>query len=138
MRQIPCAPSLTRRAGEAKRDLKTGPPPRNVHNTEERPESGNLHRLGVGMAESLEFFSTTAGQLTLGLFILAMLVTVGLMVVRKLRDQTVGNRQTANDLLTNFQELNQQGEFSDAEFRKIKAVLGNQLQRDVKSGKNKP
>ena len=90
------------------------------------------------MAEILEFFSTTAGQLTLGLFILAMLVTVGLMVVRKLRDQTVGSRQTANDLLTNFQELNQQGEFSDAEFRKIKAVLGNQLQRDIKSGKNKP
>ena len=89
------------------------------------------------MAEILEFCSTTAGQLTLGLFILAMLVTVGLMVVRKLRDQTVGNRQTASDLLTNFQEMNQQGEFSDAEFRKIKSVLGDQLQRDVKSGKNK-
>ena len=90
------------------------------------------------MAETLVFFSTTAGQLTVGLFLLAMLVTVGLLVVRKLRDQTVGSRQTANDLLTNFQELNQQGEFSDAEFRKIKAVLGNQLQRDIKSGRNKP
>jgi hypothetical protein len=86
----------------------------------------------------LEFFSSTAGQLTLGLFILAMLVAVALMVVRKLRDQTVGNRQTTSDLLTNFQELNQQGEFSEAEFRKIKSVLGTQLQRDVKSGKNKP
>ena len=86
----------------------------------------------------LEFFSSTAGQLTLGLFLLAMLVAVALMVVRKLRDQTVGNRQTTSDLLTNFQELNQQGEFSEAEFRKIKSVLGNQLQRDVKSGKNKP
>jgi hypothetical protein len=90
------------------------------------------------MAEGLEFFSTTAGQLTLGLFLLAMLAMVGLLVVRKLRDQTVGNRQTANELLTNFQEMNQQGEFSDAEFRKIKSVLGNQLQRDVKSGKKKP
>jgi hypothetical protein len=81
------------------------------------------------MQEMLDFFSSTAGQLTLGLFILAMFVTLGLLVVR---------RRTANDLLTNFQELNQQGEFSDAEFRKIKSVLGNQLQRDVKSGKNKP
>lgn len=86
----------------------------------------------------LEFFSSTAGQLSVSLLILALIVAVALMVVRKLRDQTVGNRQTANDLLTNFQELNQQGEFSDAEFRKIKAVLGNQLQRDIKSGKNKP
>ncbi len=85
-----------------------------------------------------EFFSSTAGQLSLSLLILALMVAVALMVVRKLRDQTVGSRQTANDLLTNFQELNQQGEFSDAEFRKIKAVLGNQLQRDIKSGKNKP
>ena len=85
----------------------------------------------------LEFFSTTAGQLTLGLLVLALLVAVALRVVRKLRDQTVGNRQTASDLLTNFQEMNQQGEFSDTEFRKIKSVLGDQLQRDVKSGKNK-
>ena len=79
-----------------------------------------------------------AGQLALSLLVLSLLIAVALMVVRKLRDQTVGSRQTANDLLTNFQELNQQGEFSDAEFRKIKSVLGNQLQRDVKSGKNKP
>ena len=86
----------------------------------------------------LEFFSSTAGQLSVSLLILALMVAVALMVVRKLRDQTVGSRQTANDLLTNFQELNQQGEFSDAEFRKIKAVLGNQLQRDIKSGRNKP
>jgi len=86
----------------------------------------------------LEFFSSTAGQLSVSLLILAMLVAVALFVVRKLRDQTVGNRRITHDLLANFQELNQQGEFSDAEFRKIKSVLGNQLQRDVKSGKNKP
>jgi hypothetical protein len=78
-----------------------------------------------------------AGQLMLGLLILALMIAVALMVVRKLRDQTVGDKQTASDLLTNFQELNQQGEFSEAEFRKIKSVLGNQLQRDVKSGKSK-
>jgi len=84
-----------------------------------------------------DFFATTAGQLTASLLVLAILVAVALMVVRKLRDQTVGNRQNTSDLLTNFQELNQQGEFSEAEFRKIKSVLGTQLQRDVKSGKNK-
>lgn len=78
-----------------------------------------------------------AGQLMLGLLILALMIAVALMVVRKLRDQTVESKQTASDLLTNFQEMNQQGEFSDTEFRKIKSVLGNQLQRDVKSGKNK-
>ena len=87
----------------------------------------------------LEFFSsTTAGQLTLSLLVLALLTAIALMVVRRLRDQTVGNRQSASDLLTNFQEMNQQGEFSDTEFRKIKSVLGTQLQRDVKSGNKKP
>ena len=85
-----------------------------------------------------DFFATTAGQLTVSLLVLALLVAVALMVVRKLRDQTVGNRQSTSDLLTNFQELNQQGEFSEAEFRKIKSVLGNQLQKDVKSGNKKP
>ncbi|MBC7855971.1 MAG: hypothetical protein IAF94_21285 [Pirellulaceae bacterium] len=106
-----------------------------MHNTKERLETEDLRSAGGGM---WEFLSSTAGQLTVSLLILALIVAVALMVVRKLRDQTVGSRQTANDLLTNFQELNQQGEFSDAEFRKIKSVLGNQLQRDIKSGKNKP
>ena len=64
-----------------------------------------------------------------------LLVVIAVLVVRKLRDSAKGNQPRSGDLLSNFQEMKQEGDISDAEFRNIKAVLGNQLQRDVKSGK---
>ena len=43
----------------------------------------------------------------------------------------------ASDLLTNFQEMRHEGDISDADYRKIKSVLGEQLQRELKDGKDK-
>jgi hypothetical protein len=63
------------------------------------------------------------------------MIVLGAMVVRKRRDSATHNRQAANDLLSNFQEMKQEGDISDAEFRNIKSVLGNQLGSNVKSGK---
>jgi uncharacterized membrane protein len=67
--------------------------------------------------------------------ILLMLIVLAAIVVTKLRDNATRNRQAANDLLSNFQEMRQEGDISDAEFRNIKSVLGNQLGSHVKSGK---
>ncbi len=68
-----------------------------------------------------------------GLFVL--LLVIAFVVVRKLRDNATGNQQRSGELLSNFQEMKQEGDISDAEFRNIKAVLGNQIRTDVKSGK---
>ena len=40
-------------------------------------------------------------------------------------------------MLTKFQEMRQEGDISETEYRTIKSVLGEQLQRDVKDGKSK-
>ena len=64
-----------------------------------------------------------------------LLVVIAVLVVRKLRDSATGNQRRGGDLLSNFQEMKQEGDISDAEFRNIKAVLGNKIQSDVKSGK---
>jgi hypothetical protein len=67
--------------------------------------------------------------------LLVLLLVIAFLVVRKLRDNATGNQQRGGDMLSNFQEMKQEGDISDAEFRNIKAVLGNQLRSDVKSGK---
>jgi uncharacterized membrane protein len=67
--------------------------------------------------------------------ILLLLIVLAAIVVRKLRDSATQNRQAASDLLSNFQEMRAEGDISDAEFRNIKSVLGNQLGSHVKSGK---
>jgi hypothetical protein len=41
------------------------------------------------------------------------------------------------ELLSKFKEMRHEGDISEAEYRTIKAVLGEQLQRNVKDGKNK-
>ena len=67
--------------------------------------------------------------------ILLMMIVVATLVVIKLRESATQNRQTASNLLSNFQEMKAEGDISDAEFRNIKSVLGNQLGSHVKSGK---
>ncbi len=67
--------------------------------------------------------------------LLALLLVIAFVVVRKLRDSATQNRHSGGDVLSNFQEMKQEGDITDAEFRNIKAVLGNQLRSDVKSGK---
>ena len=69
--------------------------------------------------------------------LLLMLILAG-MVVRKFRENARGSREKGADLLSNFQEMRREGDIDDAEFRNIKAVLGNQLRSNVKSGKIKP
>ena len=64
-----------------------------------------------------------------------LLLVLAMLVVRKLRESAIGNQPQGGELLSNFQEMKQEGDISDAEFRNIKAVLGNQLRSDVKSGK---
>lgn len=67
--------------------------------------------------------------------LLVLLIVIAALVVRRLRDSARQGRQRSGDLLSNFQEMQQEGDISDAEFRNIKAVLGNQLRSNVKSGK---
>lgn len=84
-----------------------------------------------------DFLEKHGLQLLVSTGVLVGLIMAALLILRKLRDQAAGNTQDTSDLLNNFQDLHQQGEFSEAEFRKIKSVLGNKLQRDAKDGKPK-
>jgi hypothetical protein len=99
--------------------------------------------LGLLLAETArnkakgDFPDVTVRLYQLGIWggLLFLLLAIAFLVVRKLRDSATNNQQTGSDMLSNFQEMKQEGDISDAEFRNIKAVLGNQLRSDVKSGK---
>jgi hypothetical protein len=65
------------------------------------------------------------------------LLTVAWIVVGKLRGNTQQNEDSAGELLSNLQDLRQEGDISDAEYRTIKAVLGAKLQQRVKDDQDK-
>ena len=79
----------------------------------------------------------TLVQLMLGMAVLLGLVILGVLVVQRFRGGAADKGTSANDLLSNFQEMQSRGDISDADYRKIKSVLGAQLQSELKDDKDK-
>ena len=79
----------------------------------------------------------TLSQLILGLGLLIGLVIVGVLVVQRFRGGAVDKGRTASDLLSNFEEMRSRGDIDDADYRKIKSVLGAELHSELKDGKGK-
>lgn len=79
-----------------------------------------------------EFLTTSTAKVLLWMSVLLVLVVVGYYLVRRFRDRTDEDQQTASDLLTNFREMHLEGDISEAEFRTIKTVLGRKLQDELK------
>src|SRR5688572_33292197 len=78
-----------------------------------------------------QFLLSTPAQLVIWLSVLAVLVAIGGFIVGRLRGRSGDERQTANELLSNFREMHEQGGIDPAEFRNIKTVLGVRLQREL-------
>jgi hypothetical protein len=81
--------------------------------------------------------TATLVQMLISLGVLTGLIVLAWIVVQRFRGGAVGEGHTESDLLTKFKEMRHEGDISETEYRTIKAVLGEQLQRDVKDGKNK-
>lgn len=78
-----------------------------------------------------EFLSSTPAQLIIWLTALAVLTVIGVFVVQKFRGQTGKDQLDANQLLTNFRDLHDEGDISEKEFRNIRTVLGDKLQQQL-------
>ncbi len=79
----------------------------------------------------LDFLQTPTGKVVIMLSLLAILVIVGVYVVLKFRGRIGNDQPNAQDMMTNFREMHDQGEISDVEFRKLKTVLGDKMQEEL-------
>jgi uncharacterized membrane protein len=80
-----------------------------------------------------EFLQTPTAQVILSLAVLAILVVIGVYVVLRFRGFSDEDEQSANQTYTNFREMYEQGDISEAEFRKLKTALGKQMEEELKS-----
>jgi uncharacterized membrane protein len=86
----------------------------------------------------MKFPSTeTLTQIIIGLGILIGLVLLGLVIVQRFRGDAVGRGNSTQELLTNFQEMRSRGDINDADYRRIKSVLGAEIHSELKDGKDK-
>ena len=79
----------------------------------------------------LKFLTTTEAQAVLYVSALLVLMTLGYYIVLRFRDRTDEDQLKANELLTNFREIHQQGDINDTEYRTIKTTLGAKLQDEL-------
>jgi uncharacterized membrane protein len=79
----------------------------------------------------------TFAQMLLGMAMLIGLVVVGVLVVQRFRGGAAGRGTNASKLITNFQEMHSRGDITDADYRKIKSVLGAELHGELKDDKDK-
>ncbi len=89
------------------------------------------------MREVHQASADTLLQLIVGIGILLALIIVAVLIVQRFRGSAVKTDLSASVLMTNFQEMRKRGDISEADYRKVKSVLGEQLQSDVKSGKDR-
>ena len=71
-------------------------------------------------------------QLVLGGATLAVLVTIGVYLAKRIRAEAVQKEPSASELLTKFREMHSRGVLSDEEFRTIKTTLTERLQTELK------
>jgi uncharacterized membrane protein len=76
-------------------------------------------------------------QLVLWLGVLMGLLVLAVIVVQTLRGRTTKDQPSESQMLTKFQEMRLEGDIDEAEYRTIKAVLGDKLHRSAKGGKDK-
>ena len=74
---------------------------------------------------------------TLAQLLLGMGILVGLVIVQRFRGGDAQKGPTAKELFSNFQEMRSRGDITDADYRKIKSVLGAELHGELKDGKDK-
>ena len=64
------------------------------------------------------------------------LVVVGAAIVQRFRGGAADKALDANELIANFQEMHSRGDITDADYRKIKSVLGAKLRGELKDDKD--
>lgn len=79
----------------------------------------------------------TFAQLVVWCSALLGLMAIAALLLAKLRGNAQQSEDSTGQLLSNLQDLRQEGDISDAEYRTIKAVLGAKLQQRVKDDHDK-
>ena len=79
----------------------------------------------------LEFLSGSTTQAVLSILALLALSWLAYFGVLKLRESSLKDQPETKDLLNNLEEMRQEGDISDAEYRKIRSVLGMKQASDA-------
>jgi len=79
----------------------------------------------------------TLAQVMLWMGVLIGLVVAGVLIVQRFRGGARDSASEAKELAANFEEMHSRGDITEADYRKIKSALGNQLHARRKDDNHK-
>lgn len=79
-----------------------------------------------------EFLQSTPALLVINLTGLVVLAVFAFYLVQKFRGGIGEDQPNAHQLLSNFRELHHEGDIGEREYRKIKTVLGEKIQDELR------
>jgi hypothetical protein len=81
-----------------------------------------------------EFLQSTPAQAVIWVAVLLTIGCVGVYVIKQIRQWGDTNSEISpNELLTRFRGMQDEGDISQSEFKRIKSVLGEKLQHELES-----
>jgi uncharacterized membrane protein len=78
------------------------------------------------------FLEEPSVRLIFALAVFAVLLLIGGYVITRYRQNMRNPTLGANELLSNFRELNSEGQLSDEEFRTIKSMLAHEAKQELR------
>ena len=78
------------------------------------------------------FLEEPSIRLIFALAAFAILLVIGGYIVGRYRQNMRNPTHNANELLSNFRDLNSQGQLSDEEFRNIKSMLADKATQELR------
>lgn len=80
----------------------------------------------------LKFLQTTEAQVILWSALGVMLLVLAFYLIGKFRPAVTRETPRASELIANFRDLHSQGQLDDNEYRKVKTLLAERLNEELK------
>ena len=84
-----------------------------------------------------DFWDRSVEQLIFWGAMLAILMAIGIYVLKRIRAESIQNEPIASELMTNLREIHARGGLSEAEFRNIKTKLAARLEEELRDNAGK-
>jgi hypothetical protein len=98
-------------------------------------ELGQLH---FERPPLMQLLNAQVGELFLWIVVLALLTTVAVLAVLRIRAKTLQKEQALHELMSKFRDLHSQGGLTDAEYRTIKTTLAVRFKEQLKDNDDTP
>lgn len=80
-----------------------------------------------------EFLRSTPAQAVLWVAVLFILSAIGVYLVKFFRNRADGGISSAHEMLSRFRDMQDDGQLSTHEFRRVRSVLAPRLDAELKS-----